>query len=447
MSGPFAVQTDWIVPVESEPIPNGFVIVVDGVIQFAGTELPSRFNSIRRFHLAGFAILPGLINSHCHLEFSDLAEPIPAGGSFTQWIQNLLAYRNAKKSDPEQWVNERRTALTSGIHESYAAGVRWVVDMVTAPWEHDWIDGSVNTLVNSLSTELALRVPISVQPCIELLDIVPQRLELALSIAKKQCDAPESEWIGRMAYAPHAPYTASRNVTRIGAEYSREQERLVTMHLAESSDEMDWIQGRTGTFANLLGPLVSKDYFRELGQISEHVHLLTQAWRATIAHGNYLSTDDLVELASHRKNCGIVHCPRTHAFFGHRHVDSELYPLAERISNGIRHFLGTDSRASNPDLNIWSEAKRVHADHPTISSVEIIKMITTDAAEFLCIQDRYGSIRQGQPASLTAVRIAQPMKSPNESVYVDGVADVYDALLASDSVSSPLEMAIASSKS
>ena len=250
-----------------------------------------------------------------------------------------------------------------------------------------------------------------------------------------------------MAYAPHAPYTASRNVTRIGAEYSREQERLVTMHLAESSDEMDWIQGRTGTFANLLGPLVSKDYFRELGQISEHVHLLTQAWRATIAHGNYLSTDDLVELASHRKNCGIVHCPRTHAFFGHRHVDSELYPLAERISNGIRHFLGTDSRASNPDLNIWSEAKRVHADHPTISSVEIIKMITTDAAEFLCIQDRYGSIRQGQPASLTAVRIAQPMKSPNESVYVDGVADVYDALLASDSVSSPLEMAIASSKS
>ena len=250
-----------------------------------------------------------------------------------------------------------------------------------------------------------------------------------------------------MAYAPHAPYTASRNVTRIGAEYSREQERLVTMHLAESSDEMDWIQGRTGTFANLLGPLVSKDYFRELGQISEHVHLLTQAWRATIAHGNYLSTDDLVELASHRKNCGIVHCPRTHAFFGHRHVDSELYPLAERISNGIRHFLGTDSRASNPDLNIWSEAKRVHADHPTISSVEIIKMITTDAAEFLCIQDRYGSIREGQPASLTAVRIAHTMKSPNESMYVDGVADVYDALLASDSVSSPLEMAIASSKS
>ena len=447
MIGPFAVQTDWIVPVESEPIPNGFVIVVDGVIQFAGTELPSRFNSIRRFHLAGFAILPGLINSHCHLEFSDLAEPIPAGGSFPQWIQNLLAYRNSKKSDPEQLANERRTAITSGILESYAAGVRWVVDMVTAPWEPEWIDSSMNILVNSLPAELSLRVPISVQPCIELLDIAPQRLELALSMAKKQCDAPEAEWIGRMGYAPHAPYTASRNVTRIGAEYSREQERLVTMHLAESIDELIWIQGRTGTFADLLGPLVSQDYFRDLGQISEHVQSLTQAWRTMIAHGNYLSTDDLVELASHQKNCGIVHCPRTHAFFGHRHGDSELYPFAERISNGIRHFLGTDSRASNPDLNIWSEAKRVHADHPTISSVEIIKMITTDAAEFLCIQDRYGSIREGQPASLTAVTIAHAMKSPDESMRVGRVADVYDALLASDSVSSPLELAIASLKS
>ncbi len=447
MIGPFAVQADWIVPVESEPIPNGFVIVVDGVIQFAGTELPNRFNSIRRFHLAGFAILPGLINSHCHLEFSDLAEPIPAGGSFPQWIQNLLAYRNSKKSDPEQYEDERRAAITSGIDESYAAGVRWVVDMVTAPWEPEWIESSVNILVNSLPAALALRVPISVQPCIELLDIAPKRLDLALSIARKQCDAPESEWIGRMGYAPHAPYTASRNVTRIGVEYSREQERLVTMHLAESIDEMVWMQRRTGSFSDLLGLLLSKDYFRELGQISEHVQLLTQAWRAMIAHGNYLSTDDLFELASHQKNCGIVHCPRTHAFFGHRHGDSELYPLAERISNGIRHFLGTDSRASNPDLNIWSEAKRVHADHPSIESTDIIKMITTDAAEFLCIQDRYGSIREGQPASLTAVRIGHVTKSQNESMCVGGLADIYDALLASDSVSSPLEVAIASLKS
>jgi aminodeoxyfutalosine deaminase len=446
MIGPFAVQADWIVPVESEPIPNGLLVVDDGIIQFVGTQLPSRFNSIRRFHLAGLAILPGLINSHCHLEFSDLNEPIPAGSSFPEWIGNLLAYRNSKKSDPEKLANERRSAINSGILESYAAGVRWIVDIVTSPWEPEWIDGAVITdaLVNSLPAGLAPRVPISVQPCIELLDIVPQRLELALSLAQKQSVAPESKCIGRMGYSPHAPYTASSKVTRLGAQYSREEERLVSMHLAESIDEMEWIQGRKGAFADFLGPLISKDYFRDLGQISEHVKLLTEAWRAMIAHGNYLSNEDLIHLAVRRTHCGIVHCPRTHLFFGHRHGDSELYPLADRISKGVRHFLGTDSRASNPDLNIWSEAKRVRADHRAVSSIDIIKMITTDAAEFLCIQDRYGSIREGQPASLTVVTINHTNRGPGESICFDRVADVYEALLASDSVSMPLELAIAS---
>ena len=445
MIGPFAIQADCIVPVESEPIPSGLVVVDDGTVQFVGTQLPSRFNSIRRFHLPGFAILPGLINSHCHLEFSDLNEPILPGCSFPEWIQNLLACRNSKKHDAEQSANERRSAINSGILESYAAGVRWIVDMVTSPWEPEWIDGAVNTnaLVSSLPAGLAPRVPISVQPCIELLDIEPRRLELALSLAQKQSVAPESKWFGRMGYAPHAPYTASSNVTRLGAQYSREQKRLVSMHLAESIDEMDWIEGRKGAFADFLVPLISKDYFRDLGQISEHVQWLTQSWRAMIAHGNYLSHEDLVRLADHQTRCGIVHCPRTHLFFGHRHGDSELYPLAERISRGVRHFLGTDSRASNPDLNIWSEAKRVRADHRAISSIDIIKMITTDAAQFLCIQDRYGSLREGQPASLTAVTIAQTGRSASESIGVKSVTNVYDALLASDSISMPLELAIA----
>ena len=70
-------------------------------------------------------------------------------------------------------------------------------------------------------------------------------------------------------------------------------------------------------------------------------------------------------------------------------------------------------------------------------------MITTDAAQFLCIQDRYGSLREGQPASLTAVTIAQTGRSASESIGVKSVTNVYDALLASDSISMPLELAIA----
>ena len=448
---PFAVQADWIVPVESSPFQNGSVVVDNGIIQFVGTQLPSKFNSIRRFNLAGFAILPGLINSHCHLEFSDLQAPIPVGSSFPEWIRNLLAYRNAKNIEPEQLAMDRRDAITMGIQESYRAGVRWVVDMTTLPWSPQWINDSVTSLAKGAADDLVVgevglipRVPICIQSCIELLDIAPQRFELAMSLAVKQGGAPESEWMGRMGYAPHAPYTTSRNVTKRSVELSQAEDRLVTMHLAESMEEMDWIQDRRGPFSELLGPIISQDYFGGLGQILEHVQLLTSAWRATIAHGNYLSSTDLNNLASHSANCAIVHCPRTHQFFGHRYLDMAQYPLAERMAVGVKHFLGTDSRASNPDLNLWNEAKQVRADHPTISSLQIIKMITTEAAEFLCIQDRYGSLSEGQPATLTAIELPKFASSASASACVENQDDLYDLLLASDSVSSPLELTLLS---
>ena len=433
------VAADWVLPIESEPIPNGFVVIDQGTIQFVGNQLPTEFRSAKQFGLTGFAILPGLVNSHCHLEFSDLNEPLPAGDAFPDWIHRLLVYRKSKNETPDQSTFSRRAAIRSGIRESYEAGVRWVVDMTTQPWDPLWIESAVNEISATLSPTVAPNNPIVIQPCIELLDISQNRLDPSLAFALKQSNAPESKRIGRMGYAPHASYTASLKITQLCAELSRTERRLVTIHLAESIDEMEWLEERKGTFLDLLSPIISNEFFDALGQNSEHVDLLTQAWRATIAHGNYLSQSDLSNLANHAKNMAIVHCPRTHRHFGHRHETCSRYPLAERMELGARHFLGTDSRASNPDLNLWSEAKLVRTEHPSVTSLEILKMITTDPAEFLGIADRYGAIRVGKPATLTAIKLQGNFPRPASTFDVNRI---YEAVLLSDTVSSPLEMVL-----
>ena len=436
---PNVVAADWVLPIDAEPIPNGFVVLDQGTIQFVGNHLPVEFRSAKQFGLNGHAILPGLVNSHCHLEFSDLGEPLPSGDSFPDWIRSLLANRKAKNADPEQTAFARRAAIRSGIRESYEAGVRWVVDMTTQPWDPFWIESAVNAIVASLSPAVAPKNPITIQPCIELLDISKNRLDPSLAFALKQANAPESARIGRMGYAPHASYTASLKVTQLCAELSRTERRLVTIHLAESVDEMEWLEQRKGPFSDLLSPIISSEFFDALGQNSEHVQLLTQAWRATIAHGNYLSHSDLLKLTSRAKNMAIVHCPRTHLHFGHRHETGPRYPFAERLELGVRHFLGTDSRASNPDLNLWSEAQLVRTEHPSVASLEILKMITTDAAEFLGIADQYGAIRVGQPATLTAIKLPGNFPRPSSTLEVE---QLYDVLLSSETVSSPLEMVL-----
>ena len=436
---PNVVAADWVLPIDAEPIPNGFVVLDQGAIQFVGNHLPIEFRSAKKFELTGHAILPSLVNSHCHLEFSDLGEPILAGDSFPDWIRSLLAYRKSNSDDPEQAALVRRAAIRSGIRESYEAGVRWVVDMTTQPWDPFWIESAVSEIVASLSPAVAPKNPITIQPCIELLDISKNRLDPSLAFALKQVNAPESTRIGRMGYAPHASYTSSLKVTQLCAELSQTERRLVTIHLAESIDEMEWLEERKGTFLGLLGPIISSEYFETLGQNFEHLQLLIQAWRATIAHGNYLSQSDLSELTNHAKNLAIVHCPRTHRHFGHRHETGPRYPFAERLELGVRHFLGTDSRASNPDLNLWSEAQLVRAEHPSVDSLEILKMITTDAAEFLGIADRYGAIRVGHPATLTAIKLPGNFTRPGSTLEVE---QIYDVLLSSETVSSPLEMVL-----
>ena len=75
--------------------------------------------------------------------------------------------------------------------------------------------------------------------------------------------------------------------------------------------------------------------------------MLATAHRALVIHGNYLAGDEIDFVAAHRERMSLVYCPRTHAYFGH-----EPYPLAEMLAAGVRVAVGTDSRASNPDLRL-----------------------------------------------------------------------------------------------
>lgn len=72
------VESDWILPVESPAIRGGFLVVRSGRIEYFGRELPVCYRSWPRVRLEDGVILPGLINSHCHLEFSDIESPLLA---------------------------------------------------------------------------------------------------------------------------------------------------------------------------------------------------------------------------------------------------------------------------------------------------------------------------------------------------------------------------------
>ena len=80
--------------------------------------------------------------------------------------------------------------------------------------------------------------------------------------------------------------------------------------------------------------------------------------------------------------------------------------------------LGTDSRASNPDLNLWEEMRSVAAHHAGVSAETILRMATLDGARALRREDRAGSLMCGKSADLAIVALAeQPNSDPHEALF------------------------------
>ena len=91
---------------------------------------------------------------------------------------------------------------------------------------------------------------------------------------------------------------------------------------------------------------------------------------ALVIHGNYLDDEEIAFLAGHAERMAVVYCPRTHAWFGH-----VPYPLEKLLAAGVPVALGTDSRASSPDLSMLAEMRHVARRHPARSAARIVLRI------------------------------------------------------------------------
>lgn len=152
------------------------------------------------------------------------------------------------------------------------------------------------------------------------------------------------------------------------------------MHLAESKDEVEWLQTGRGHLQDFMEEVVGADLLSTKQRLSmvEYVAALAKSPCSFLVHGNYLDDVSLALLEKERDKIAVVFCPRTHAHFGH-----DSYPMQAFRDRGIQICLGTDSRASNPDLSILEEARLVRKAFPQLGSEEIFRMITSNPLEHL----------------------------------------------------------------
>ncbi len=407
-----ALRARFVFPVSTPPIENGVVTIENDRV--VAVEQNSSLASPR--DLGNVALLPGLINCHTHLEFSELDSPLGTPRMpLPDWIDTVVTQRRAEADAQSADLNKQRhsRAIQAGTEQCLRTGTTTVGDIVR---------GDVG---DSSQRYAALR-------CFEFHELIGLRagqVAEQVEAARQYLTAPHrpSSRITR-GLSPHAPYTAAPELVRQVAELARQQRLTVAMHLAESSEELRLLAHRDGPFRDLLERFGIWDQEAFPGGIRplDYLRILQQAHRSLIIHGNFLTAEEWTLLARQRATMSVVYCPRTHHYFRH-----PRYPLEEMLRAGVRVVLGTDSRASNPDLNLFRELQFAARHHAGVEPQCLLRMVTLDAAEALGCADRVGSLERGKLADLAVVRLSDTTphhNDPHTTLLADGT-DARDLIL------------------
>ena len=375
----------------SAPITGGWLCIKRGKIFSIGRhQAPSH-----AIDLGDVIILPGLINAHTHLEFSDYKKPIDPSGGLVSWIEKLVHHRRQRhEQDPDQ--TSVLLAIQKGLHESAQFGVTTIGEISTTP----------------PSTMYDARGP-RVRIYHEGLGLSSRTIHEASTRLHKQFPS-HVQTHGLHGLSPHAPYSVTRTLGKIMTSVAHRHCLPLAMHIAESLDEVDLLTNRTGSFRTLLESLGAwpSDTPPMLLQQAEWISLLAKAPRAMIVHGTFLprDRDAMARLTRHRNQLAITICPRTTLV-----LSGEYPPLVAFRDAGLQVALGTDSRASNPDLSILSECRAL-VDSGMVSPLQSVLMATRNGAWALMLDRHCGSLTCGRNADLTIVQPVSKYTDPFEAV-------------------------------
>jgi cytosine/adenosine deaminase-related metal-dependent hydrolase len=382
-----------VLPIRRQAIADGAVVVSGHLIRAVG-----RWEQIRKEYsapiidLGDSALLPGLINAHCHLEYTDLAGEFLPPRHFSDWLKLIVAAKGLRTND------DFAAAWQHGAQMLLRTGTTTVADIAALP---EILPQS--TLLRILSF-LEMTGVKSKQPPAKIITTAAAKIK---SLRTKGL---------RAGLSPHSPYSTTAELLSRTARTARQNRWRVTTHVAESPEEFEMFTAARGRMFDWLHK--QRDC-SDCGCGSPVQHLARAGLLGAnflAVHANCLAPGDAHLLA--RKKSSVVHCPRSHSFFGH-----PKFPFKELAAAGVNLCLGTDSLASietkqkqEPELNMFSELRSFVRKNRDTPPGTVLRMATLNSAQALGLAGRIGEISAGAWADLITIPCREKLADVQEAV-------------------------------
>lgn len=377
-------SADWIFPVSSSPVKNGVVAVNDsGEIQQILTAGEAKNLDVT--HYKG-AIVPGFINTHCHLELSHMLEQIPEKTGLVDFVQHIIKNRHSEASQID-------LAMQKADQQMFDNGIVAVGDIAN----------------QIASKKIKEKSKIHYHTFIEALGFNPERAAAIMDYLKeiKQDFEPLPASI-----VPHAPYTVSPQLFELIRQEAEKANIFISVHNQETVDENAFFESKTGRFLKLyefLGMDIS--FFEPTHKTSLKTWLpYIKEQKTLLVHNTVTSKSDIEFAKQSNPNLYWCLCPQANLYIENTLPDVDLL-----MEGQVKITLGTDSLASNHQLNILAEMITLQ-QHKKVSFEQLLQWATINGAEFLGLDKQLGSIEIGKAPGLNLIQLGEDFTIVSDKV-------------------------------
>ena len=390
------VSARWVIPIDRPPVSDGAIAFDDdGTVRMLGPRAVVRaeFSSAPEERAEG-VLVPGLVNAHCHLELSALAEVVPGGGGFIAWAQRFL------KKVGETPRELRRVAAQEAAADAARFGTAAIGDVGNT------LDAAPAIGAAGLGGVLFH----------ELLGSREAKTGDALADAARERAEAASTWPADLGYvrAPHAPYSVGPQLLRRIFAAAAAEKHATSIHIAEDEDEVSLLRDGSGAWPPMLAAMgidastrapgkSPVDYLASLGAFDGPAPPL-------LVHMVCAGAED--RRIARQAGATVVLCPRSNL-----HIGGRLADVPALLDDGVALALGTDSLASTPDLSLWGEIATLAQHFPAVPAARWLEAATRGGAHALGLAT-HGTLAPGQRPGLLDVRV-DDLAAPLESLVRD----------------------------
>ena len=377
------ISADFVFPVASEPIPKGLIITDDkGKI----LQIDSRHNhDPSSFAVHTGVIVPGFVNTHCHLELSHMKGKADTGTGLLPFLKTVVNFRNIP-------MEEILDAIAKADQEMYENGIVAVGD----------ISNKLDTAPQKDKSKIRYYT------FVEMFDFFQDSwTDKAFDDYKMVHNGQSTAHGNRKSCVPHSPYTVTQGLFQ-KIKTANETDATVSIHNQETPHEDAFFLNKTGDFLDFYSSFgFPIDHFQPTGKTAIHYALanLNPTNRNLFVHNTMTTPADIQAAQSWSDRVYWATCANANLYIENRLPNYKYF-----IDNNARLTIGTDSLTSNWQLSVLEEMKTIARFQSYVPFETLLRWATLNGAEALGFEKDLGSIEVGKTPGLNLLNLNAALK-------------------------------------